>query len=227
MGAGAGAIRTEINFADDLSFDLEQQALTAFAGYTLASGWSLRLSAGVITGGALESDDVPGRFALQPGGLVGFAGSRQWTPGDGRWFVTGTALARHMGQHGGGVIAGITANAAKESYPYTGGFGVACAAVESFLKLLGNENGPSGVRVVWVRSAGSPDAWGVREAFKLRANEQGITLEEFEKQAAKDVPLRHLPALAEVADAAVMMMSDLGRATTSTFANVTCGAQVD
>jgi NAD(P)-dependent dehydrogenase (short-subunit alcohol dehydrogenase family) len=143
------------------------------------------------------------------------------------WFVTGTALARHMGQHGGGVIAGITANAAKESYPYTGGFGVACAAVESFLKLLGNENGPSGVRVVWVRSAGSPDAWGVREAFKLRANEQGITLEEFEKQAAKDVPLRHLPALAEVADAAVMMMSDLGRGTTSTFANVTCGAQVD
>ena len=143
------------------------------------------------------------------------------------WFVTGTAIARHMGQHGGGVIAGITANAAKESYPYTGGFGVACAAVESYLKLLGNENGPSGVRVVWVRSAGSPDAPGVREAFMLRANEQGITLAEFEKQAAINVPLRHLPALAEVADAAVIMVSDLGRGMTSTFANVTCGAQVD
>jgi hypothetical protein len=91
VGAGAGAIRTQINFADDLRFDLEQQAITAFAGYTLASGWSLRLSAGAITGGELESDDGPGRFDLRPGGVVGFAGSRQWQPGDGRWFVTGTA----------------------------------------------------------------------------------------------------------------------------------------
>jgi hypothetical protein len=90
VGVGVGAIRTEINFDDDQTFDLEQQAITAFGGYTLHSGWSLRLSAGVITGGSLERDDAPVRFGLRPGGMVGFAGSRQWTPGDGRWFVTGT-----------------------------------------------------------------------------------------------------------------------------------------
>jgi hypothetical protein len=90
VGAGVGAIRTEINFDDDQTYELEQQAITAFGGYTLRSGWSLRLSAGVITGGSLESDDAPVRFDLRPGGMIGFAGSRQWTPGDGRWFVTGT-----------------------------------------------------------------------------------------------------------------------------------------
>ena len=78
------------------------------------------------------------------------------------WFVTGTALARHMAQHGGGVIVGITANAAREAYSNVGGFGVACAAVEHFLRQLAVENGPCSVRVTWVRSPGSPDAPGVR-----------------------------------------------------------------
>lgn len=143
------------------------------------------------------------------------------------WFVTGTAAARHMALHGGGAIVGITANAARDAYAMVGGFGVACAAVEHFLRQLGVENGPAGVRVSWVRSAGSPDAPGVRRAWTLRANEQGITLAEFEKNAGAHVPLRHLPALAEVADAAVLLASDLSRGMTSTFANVTCGAQTD
>lgn len=143
------------------------------------------------------------------------------------WFTTGTIVARHMAENGGGVIVGITANAARDAYAMVGGFGVACAAVEHFLRQLGVENGQHGVRVGWVRSAGSPDAPGVREAWTLRANEQGITLAEFERQAGATVPLRHLPALAEVADAAVLMASDLARGMTSTFMNVTCGAQTD
>lgn len=46
------------------------------------------------------------------------------------WFHTGTAVARHMGENGGGAIVGITANAGRQALPSTGGFGVACAAVE-------------------------------------------------------------------------------------------------
>jgi 7-alpha-hydroxysteroid dehydrogenase len=143
------------------------------------------------------------------------------------WFVTGTALAKHMGAHGGGVILGITANAAREAYTNMGGFGVACAAVEHFLHHLAVENGPSGVRVCNLRSAGSPDAPGVREAFMLHAKEKGISLAEFERDAARNVPLRHLPSLAEVADVAVLMALPLARAMTNTSFNVTCGAQGD
>ena len=143
------------------------------------------------------------------------------------WFVTGTAVARHMTQHGGGTILGITANAGRSPYAMVGGFGVSCAAVEHFLRQLAVETGPSGVRVCFVRSAGSPDAPGVEEAFKLRAAETGTSLEEVLRQAGLGSPLRHLPWLAEVADAAVLLASDYARGMTATMANVTCGAQVD
>ena len=143
------------------------------------------------------------------------------------WFVTGTAAARHMAQYGGGTIIGITANVARSPIAMLGGFGIAGAAVEHFLRQLAVEMGPSGVRVCYVRSAGSPDAPGVREAFKLRAEETGLTFEEVLRQAGASSPLRHLPWLSEVADAAVLLASEYARGMTATLANVTCGAMLD
>lgn len=143
------------------------------------------------------------------------------------WFHTGTAVARHMAGNGGGAIVGITANAAREAYSHVGGFGIACAAVEHFLRQLAVENGPTGVRVTWVRSPGSPDAPGVREAWMLRAEEQGVSFEDVHREFAKDTPLRRVTALAQVADAAVLLASDLAAGMTATVANATGGAQVD
>jgi 7-alpha-hydroxysteroid dehydrogenase len=143
------------------------------------------------------------------------------------WFYTGTAVARHMGQNGGGSIVGITANAGRQALPSTGGFGVACAAVEHFLRMLAVENGPMGVRVNWVRSPGSPDAPGVREAWQLRADEWGMTFDEVHALFAKDTPLRYMTPLAQVANAAVMLASDYTMGMTATMANATGGAQVD
>ncbi|MDB5529176.1 MAG: family oxidoreductase [Devosia sp.] len=143
------------------------------------------------------------------------------------WFVTGTAMARHMGANGGGAIVGITANAAREAYSHVGGFGVACAAIEHFLRQLAVENGPHGVRVCFVRSPGSPDAPGVRNAWQLRANEQGVTFDDIAREFGKDTPLRKVTALAQVADAAVLLSSDLAAGMTATVANATGGAQVD
>jgi 7-alpha-hydroxysteroid dehydrogenase len=143
------------------------------------------------------------------------------------WFHTGTIVARHMGENGGGSIVGITANAGRQAFPYTGGFGVACAAVEHFLRMLAVENGPKGVRVNWVRSPGSPDAPGVREAWKLRADEWGMTFDEVHAHFAKDTPLRYMTPLAQIANAAVMLASDYTAGMTATMANATGGAQVD
>jgi 7-alpha-hydroxysteroid dehydrogenase len=143
------------------------------------------------------------------------------------WFHTGTAAARHMGANGGGVIVGITANAARQAFSHVGGFGVASAAVEHFLRQLAVENGPHGVRVCFVRSPGSPDAPGVREAWTLRSNELGISFEEVAREFGKNTPLRQVTALAQVADAAVLLASDLAAGMTATVANATGGAQVD
>jgi NAD(P)-dependent dehydrogenase (short-subunit alcohol dehydrogenase family) len=143
------------------------------------------------------------------------------------WFLTGTAMARHMAQNGGGSIVGITANAGTQAYSHTGGFGVACAAVQHYLRLLAVENGPMGVRVNWVRSPGSPDAEGVREAWQLRADEWGMSFEEVHTLFAKDTPLRRVTALAQIADAAVFLASDLSAGMTATMTNATGGAQAD
>ena len=143
------------------------------------------------------------------------------------WFATGTANARHMAANGGGVILGISVNAAREAYDIMGGFGVAYSAVEHFVRHLAVENGPAGVRCACVRSPGSPDAPGVREAFILHAREEGITLEEAERRAGERTPLRRLTPLAQIADVAVLLSSDLAASMTATVANATGGAQVD
>lgn len=143
------------------------------------------------------------------------------------WFHTGTAVAEHMARNGGGAIVGISANAGRQAFPNVGGFGIACAAVEHFLRQLAVENGPFGVRVTWVRSPGSPDTPGVREVWSMAARERGLTFDEIHREFAKDTPLRRVTALAQIADAAVLLASDLAAGMTATMANATGGAQID
>ncbi|HRF49182.1 MAG TPA: SDR family oxidoreductase [Anaerolineales bacterium] len=143
------------------------------------------------------------------------------------WFHTGTALAKHMAQHGGGTILGITANAGRQPFGGVGGFGVACAAVEHYLRQVAVENGPARVRVCWVRSPGSPDAPGVRDAWQAYGEQKGLTFEEVHREFARDVPLRQITPLAQIANAAVLLASDLAAGMTATMANATGGAQVD
>lgn len=143
------------------------------------------------------------------------------------WFHTGTALAKHMAKHKGGTILGITANAGRQAFANIGGFGIACAAVEHYLRQLAVENGPHQVRVCWVRSPGSPDAPGVQEAWELYGAQKGMTFEEVHREFARDVPLRQITPLAQVANAAVLLASDLAAGMTATVANATSGAQLD
>jgi len=143
------------------------------------------------------------------------------------WLNIGATYARHMGDNGGGAILGITANAGREAYNQMGGFGIACAAVEHYLRHLAVENGPKGVRCCWVRSPGSPDAPGVREAWMIHARERGITFDQMHAEAAKDTPLRRISSLSQVADAVVLLASDLASSMTATLANATGGGQVD
>jgi 3-oxoacyl-[acyl-carrier protein] reductase len=140
-------------------------------------------------------------------------------------FITATAAARRM--TAGGVVLAITAQVARKPYPDIGGFGVACAAIEAFCRQLAAEVGPRGVRVVCLRSAGSPDAPGVDAAWSKLAATAGVSRREWEQQMADATLLKRMPRLAEVANAAVLMASDRASAMTAEIANVTCGELVD
>ena len=140
-------------------------------------------------------------------------------------FTTARAAARHMVQQGSGVIMTITA----EPTPAEdmGGFMVACAAVEALWRTLAYELGPRGIRLVVLRSAGSPDAPGVQSVVSVHAAKEGMSPEEYHTDEGNRTMLRRLPLVIEVANAATLLASDRASAMTAMNANVTCGAFFD
>jgi NAD(P)-dependent dehydrogenase (short-subunit alcohol dehydrogenase family) len=142
-------------------------------------------------------------------------------------FLTATGAARHMAEKRSGVILAITAQAGRKPYPNTGGFGVACAAMEGLCRQFAAELGPQGIRVICLRSSGSPDAPGVQAAMRKHAENAGISLGAMEERIAENTLLKRMPRLADVANAAVLMASNHANAITGAVANVTCGEIVD
>jgi 3-oxoacyl-[acyl-carrier protein] reductase len=142
-------------------------------------------------------------------------------------FLTATAAARHMAKQRAGVILALTAQVARKPYVGSGGFGVACAAIEGLVRQLAVDLGGDGIRVVALRSSGSPDAPGVSAAIAEHARLAGVTREVFEARIAEKTLLRRMPRMAEIADAAVLFASDRASAMTAAVANLTCGELAD
>ena len=84
-------MRTHVRFDNDMTFELTEQAATAFAGYSTPSGWSFRATFGVLIDGRLENDGMPATHDIGAGIVGGIGVARQWSLGDGQWFVTGSA----------------------------------------------------------------------------------------------------------------------------------------
>jgi 3-oxoacyl-[acyl-carrier protein] reductase len=92
---------------------------------------------------------------------------------------------------------------------------------------LALELGPLGIRVVCLRSAGSPDAPGVDDVWRQHAENAGMPPAAWAAGIASKTLLKRLPKLAEVANVAVLMASDYANVITGAVANVTCGEMLD
>jgi 3-oxoacyl-[acyl-carrier protein] reductase len=142
-------------------------------------------------------------------------------------YLTATSAARHMAPRRSGVILALTAQVARKPYTGSGGFGVACAAIEGLWRQLAIELGPAGIRVITLRSSGSPDAPWVSAAIAEHARLAGVSRETFESRIAEKTMLKRMPLMAEVANAAVLVASDRASAITAAVTNVTCGELAD
>jgi NAD(P)-dependent dehydrogenase (short-subunit alcohol dehydrogenase family) len=140
-------------------------------------------------------------------------------------FLTAKAVAPHMVRKGSGVIMMITATPARLAIPLVGGFSVACAAMEGFSRQLAAELGPQGVRVVCLRSAGSPES--IADVMDVHAAGRSVTREEFIASLEEMTLLKRLPSLSDVGNVAVLMASDYAGTMTGTVANMSCGQIVD
>lgn len=134
-------------------------------------------------------------------------------------FLTAKAAARIMMKQKSGVILTLTATPGGIGYPYTGGFAPACAAVEKFSKNLAIELGIYGIRVVNMRSGGSPDS----RVFKNAIDTQPEVMAPILKQMEADTILKKLPLMADIANLAVFLSSDLAGKITGVTIDISSG----
>lgn len=134
-------------------------------------------------------------------------------------FLTGTAAGRAMVKQGSGVILSLTATPGGIGYPNAGGFGPACHFIESFALGLAAELGPYGVRVVNIRSAGSPDS----QVFKEAIAQGGEKVSAFIKKIEDDTMLKKMPLMEDIANTALFLASNMAAGITGVTVDVTCG----
>ena len=134
-------------------------------------------------------------------------------------FLTSTSLGRVMMKQKSGVILSLTATPGGIGYPNVGGFGPACCAIEGFSRDLASELGPYGIRVVNIRSAGSPDSRPFLDAI----NSGGDGVKEFISKLEEDTMLKELPTMADIANVATFLASDMAGKITGVTIDVTCG----
>jgi NAD(P)-dependent dehydrogenase (short-subunit alcohol dehydrogenase family) len=183
----------------------------------------VKLAGGVdISFNAVGMDDVQGTPLIEMS-VEDF--SRPITTAARTQFLTAKAVAPHMIDKRSGVIIMITATPARLGFPRVGGFGTACAAVEGFARTLAAELGPEGVRVVCLRSAGSPES--IEDTLDAHATAAQMTRDEFVDQLKEMTLLKRLPSLADVGNVAVVMASDYTGSMTGAVANMSCGELLD
>ncbi len=139
-------------------------------------------------------------------------------------FLTGRAAARHMIPRRSGVIMAVTATTARHVIPNVGGTGVTFDAIESLCRQLASELGPHGIRVTWLRTTGLPEALHGDEFPDYGTGTGSMSREQLVAWLTAKTMLGRMTALADVANAAAFLASDLASAMTASAMDVTCGS---
>jgi 3-oxoacyl-[acyl-carrier protein] reductase len=134
-------------------------------------------------------------------------------------FLTATAAGRVMVKQRSGVILSLTATPGALGYPLVGGFGPTCCAIEGFSRDLASELGPYGVRVINIRSAGSPDSRPFHDEI---ANDKEA-VDDFLYKLEEDTMLKQLPMMVDIANVALFLASHLASKITGVTVDVTAG----
>jgi 3-oxoacyl-[acyl-carrier protein] reductase len=142
-------------------------------------------------------------------------------------FITSTAAARHMVNRGKGVILSLVAVAGQRPPTNMGGWPDCNSALEGYSRHLATELGPHGVRVVCIRTAGSPDARGMPEIYAYLAEKAGVTVNEFRESLFSRAVMKRMPLCAEIGNVAVLLASDYASPITGALINASCGMILD
>ncbi|MFL5734644.1 MAG: SDR family NAD(P)-dependent oxidoreductase [Chloroflexia bacterium] len=218
---------------------LDEQAINEHARAVAAKAGSVDVSMNLITHG----DDHAGGY-VQGVPLVDIPVEdffRPITKAVKANYITAQAAARLMTNQKSGVILTLTNAGSQGGMPLMGSTGVAASAIELFALYLASEVGEYGVRVCGLRIAAVPELWSPEirtHVFDWPPKEQDNTTGAGAGQGGMDAVglvrlladrtmLRRPTTLAQVADTAAFLASDLAGGITATFANVTGGMVQD
>ena len=140
-------------------------------------------------------------------------------------FITARAAARQMSGQGRGVVLHLNSASGGGAFPGMGSTGPADAAIESFMRYLAAEVGPSGVRVVGMWTAGVAETLTDTKVTDVSGEGSPTASQALQMIAGMSV-LRRAPRLADVVGAAVFLASDQASGITGTMVNVTAGLVV-
>src|SRR6516225_12424761 len=142
-------------------------------------------------------------------------------------FITSRAAARHMVKQHSGVIIFLTGSPARGHVQGATAIGTAFGAIESLTENLATEVGPSGVRVVCLRTMANTDSRTIQETVEALASAMHVTKDQVIAQMAGMNFLKVPASVSDTAKAAVLVASDRGRLITGTVVNSTAGAALD
>jgi len=214
-GAGGVAEAAEVDA-------LDEQAVESHASTVLKKAGSVDISFNAIT-----AVPQPGTQGIPIAQLPVDSFTAPITAYMRSQFVTARAAVRRMVEKKSGVILMITPEPARLGAPLVGGMGPAWAAMEAFNRNLSAELGAQGIRAVCIRSSGLPETATIDVVFGLHAKALGISREQFQGFIESMTHRKRSTSLAEVANTAVFLASDLGSGMTGTVANLTGGLIVD
>ena len=143
-------------------------------------------------------------------------------------FLTARAAARRMldGKHSGAILM-HTPEPARIGAKLLGGMAPAWAAMEALSRGLSSELASHGIRVVCLRTTGLPETHTIDVIFGVHAKALGIASAQFRAILEGMTHRNRSTSLAELANTAVFLASDLGTGMTGTVANLTGGIIVD
>jgi len=141
-------------------------------------------------------------------------------------FITARAAARSMVQQHSGVILFITASPAR-GLANVSAIGAAFGAMESLVRCLAVDFGPSGVRVVGIRSGAMIDTPTIQRSLEARARQLSLPIEQVASRLQESTLLKRLPTAADTARLAAFLASDAARAITGAIVNASSGSVID
>ena len=131
-------------------------------------------------------------------------------------FLTTRAAARHMVEHGSGVILFFGGDG-PQTLPGLGGFKIALDAVEGLRRQWAVELGEHDIRVITLKTG------GITETIPEDIPGRDAIIADIEEDAL----LNRTATLDDVGDVASFMASDRARTMTATEVNISCGAMMD